>query len=157
MLKKISSLSLLALLAACSCGTETCQNVDGSMGGASGNAGDFKQNVRDRVYYSFDSAKLTPEAHAILDQQAAWFKVHSSKESAPKAIIEGHCDQRGSVEYNLALGEHRAHAAHDYLVDKGVSKDVLSVKSYGKNNPPVPDASDEKGYAQNRVAITVVQ
>ena len=142
----------LLLLGACTCGGDVCENVDASSAVAPGTAADFKQNVRDRVLFAFDSAKVQDSAKSVLDQQAAWFKVHT----AATATVEGHCDSRGSAEYNLALGEKRAHAASDYLKHQGVDNSRLKIVSYGKNKQPVADATTEEQHAQNRAAITVV-
>ena len=152
MFKKISAVSALLLLAACECGTDTCQKVDTATAVTPGTAADFKQNIRDRAFFGFDSAKLQPSAEEVLKQQAAWLKVHN----ATTASVTGHCDSRGSAEYNLALGQKRAQAAADCLAHCGVEKTRLKTVSYGKEQQPVPNATTEEQHAQNRVAVTVI-
>ncbi len=151
--KQLPLLAALALLAACECGSDNvCQKVDATTAVTPGTAADFKQNIRDRVFFAFDSAKIQTSGEEVLKQQAAWFKVHNNT----TANITGHCDCRGSTEYNLALGEKRARAASDSLGQLGVEKHRLKVISYGKEQQPVPSASTEEQHAQNRVAVTVV-
>jgi peptidoglycan-associated lipoprotein len=99
------------------------------------------------VHFEYDQATLTDEARAILDRHAAWLKGHP----AARVMVEGHCDERGTVEYNLALGDRRARAAHDYLVSTGVSSGMLRTTSYGKERP-LDTASNEGAWARNRRA-----
>ena len=106
----------------------------------------------DRVYFDFDQSSLTLEARETLDKQAAWLK----KYPGYKITIEGHCDERGTREYNLALGERRANAVRNVLIAAGVSASRISTISYGKERPIVL-GSNEEAWAQNRVAITTVQ
>jgi peptidoglycan-associated lipoprotein len=113
---------------------------------------DFTVNVGDTVYFGYDRYDLTPEAQAQLQKQAAWLKNYGNA----VVSIEGHCDERGTREYNLALGERRANAVRDYLVALGVPGNRLQTISYGKERPAVV-AFDEGGYALNRRAVTVVQ
>ncbi len=82
------------------------------------------------IYFEFDSADLTAEAQAILQIKAAYLKANNFT-----AVVEGHCDERGTTEYNLALGERRANAAKNYVVDLGVSEARLSIVSYGEEQP----------------------
>ena len=95
--------------------------------------------------------RLTDEARAILEKHALWLQNHRSA----KVAIEGHCDERGTVDYNLALGEQRARAARDYLVSLGVAGDRLTTVSYGKERPLDP-ASNEAAWAKNRRAHFLV-
>jgi peptidoglycan-associated lipoprotein len=99
------------------------------------------------VRFDFDSSALTDAARATLEKHALWLQSH--RES--KVTIEGHCDERGTVEYNLALGEQRARVAHDYLVSLGVSAARLRTVSYGKERPLDP-ANTEEAWAKNRRA-----
>jgi peptidoglycan-associated lipoprotein len=99
------------------------------------------------IHFSYDEAALTDEARATLDRHAAWLRAHGDVH----VRVEGHCDQRGTVEYNLALGERRAHAAREYLVSKGIPADRLSAASYGKERP-LDTGTDESAYARNRRA-----
>ena len=105
----------------------------------------------DRVLFSFDSYDLDDTARATLDAQAAWL----IRNSQVRVTIEGHADERGTREYNLALGERRALAVRDYLVSRGVSAGRMNTISYGKERPAV-EGSDESAWAQNRRAVTVV-
>lgn len=154
--KLLSLFAALLLVTGCS-STSGSGDADG-MGGAGqgqvvpGTQADLVQNVGDRVFYAFDSSTLTPEARAILDRQAAWL----GKYSSVKLAVEGHCDERGTREYNLALGERRATAVRNYLVAKGVAADRLSTISYGKERPEVM-GSDESSWARNRRGVSVVQ
>lgn len=99
------------------------------------------------VHFDYDQATLTEQARAILDRHAAWLKSHPSA----KVMVEGHCDERGTVEYNLALGDRRARAARDYLVSAGVASEALRTTSYGKERP-LDTGSNEAAWARNRRA-----
>ncbi len=111
----------------------------------------FNQTIGDRVLFVVDQSNLTPEAMATLDGQAQWLIGHASY----FAVIEGHADEQGTREYNIALGARRANAVRDYLVSRGVSPDRLRTISYGKERP-IAVCSDESCYSQNRRAVTVV-
>jgi peptidoglycan-associated lipoprotein len=129
--------------------------------GAGGNVGngvlpgsraDFLQQAgTDTVHFDTDSSDVNAEASGILQAQARWLSAHQ----AVRVTLEGHCDERGTREYNLALGERRANSAKNALVAAGVSPDRISVISYGKERP-VAMGSDEASWAQNRRAVTVV-
>ncbi len=121
------------------------------LGPASGSREDFVVNVGDRVFFDFDKYNVTEESAKTLRKQAAWLKTYSSA----TVTIEGHCDERGTREYNLALGERRANAVKDYLVALGISPDRIKVLSYGKERP-VALGSNEAAWAQNRRGVTVV-
>ncbi len=99
------------------------------------------------VRFDYDSAALSDAARATLDKHAAWLQAHREA----RVVVEGHCDERGTVEYNLALGEQRARATRDYLVSRGVAAERLRVVSYGKERPFDP-AQTEEAYAKNRRA-----
>ena len=103
------------------------------------------QSALEKIYFDFDSANLSEPSRSTLAKNAAVL----AKESAVKIRIEGNCDERGSAEYNLALGERRAKAAQQYLVTMGVKADRLSVISYGKEKPAVK-GDDEAAWAKNR-------
>jgi peptidoglycan-associated lipoprotein len=113
-------------------------------------AGELAQ-IGDRVLFDTDPSTLTPAARATLEKQAAWMK----KYPRVTVTIEGHCDERGTREYNLALGERRAIAAKNYLVSLGVEAARIRTISYGKERPAVV-GSNEQAWAQNRRAVTVV-
>jgi peptidoglycan-associated lipoprotein len=104
------------------------------------------------VLFGFDSAELSPEAQAQLDAHAQWLRQRPSVQ----VTIEGHCDERGTVEYNLALGEQRARVARDYLVERGVLSARLNSVSYGKERP-IDSSSGEGAWARNRRAHFVVK
>lgn len=104
------------------------------------------------VLFGFDEASLTDEARATLERHALWLQTNRNVQ----VTIEGHCDERGTVEYNLALGDLRAQAARDYLVSLGVAPDRLSAVSYGKERP-LDLGHDEAAWARNRRAHFVVR
>ncbi len=116
-----------------------------------GSQEDLVVNVGDRVFFDYDKSDLAPEARATVEALAAWM----SSYPATTIGIEGHCDERGTREYNLALGERRASAVHDYLVALGVDPGRLSTISYGKERPGVL-GSNEESWAQNRRDVFVV-
>ena len=119
---------------------------DFSVNDASGEGGPLAD-----VYFDYDQARLSDEARAVLEKHALWMQTHRSA----KVHIEGHCDERGTTDYNLALGEQRARATRDYLVNLGVAGDRLTTVSYGKERPLDP-ASNEAAWAKNRRAHFVV-
>jgi peptidoglycan-associated lipoprotein len=158
MLKKILSLlAAVVLVAACETGPNDGSMAEGEGAGAMagsqtpGSAGDFAVNVGDRVFFGYDRTDLTSEGRATLDKQAAWLKKYARK----SVTIEGHADERGTREYNLALGERRANAVRNYLAAAGVPKTSLRVISYGKERPAVL-GGNEAAWAQNRRGVTVV-
>jgi peptidoglycan-associated lipoprotein len=107
--------------------------------------------VQDRVLFSYDSAAITGEAQKILDVQADWLK----SDNSITITIEGHCDERGTREYNIALGEKRADSAKNYLVAKGVDSSRIKTISYGKERPAF-FGNNEEVMAKNRRAVTIV-
>ena len=116
-----------------------------------GSREDFMRSVTsDTVHFALDAYDIDTESRAILDSQAAWLQ----KFPNVRISIEGHCDERGTREYNLALGERRANAARQYLVAQGVPAQRVKTISYGKERP-LALGSNEASYAQNRRAITV--
>lgn len=118
---------------------------------AKGTQDDLVVNVGDRVFFGFDKSDLTSEARATLDRQVAWLKKYPSVSVA----VEGHCDERGTREYNLALGERRATAVKNYIIAEGVSASRVKTISYGKERPAVL-GSNEQAWSQNRRGVTVV-
>lgn len=144
----------LTLLVGCS-----KDNTDANAGGAGGAGGagtatpgsqeDLVQNVGDRVFFALDSSTLSSEARATLDKQAAWLAQYPQN----RVQLAGNCDERGTTEYNLALGQRRANAARDYLVARGVNSSRVTTISYGKDRPSAL-GSDEQSWAQNRNSIT---
>ena len=112
---------------------------------------DLKTNVGDTVFFDFDSHAIRADAQATLQKQAAWLK----KFPAVRLVVEGHCDERGTREYNLALGDRRAYAVKEFLVSLGVDGNRLQNKSYGKERP-VCTESDDACWAQNRRGYSLV-
>ena len=108
-------------------------------------------NVGDRVFYDFDKSDLRPEARATVEALAVWMNSYP----ATTIAVEGHADERGTREYNLALGERRANSVRDYLVALGIGPNRLSKISYGKERPAVL-GSNEEAWAQNRRGVFVV-
>jgi peptidoglycan-associated lipoprotein len=116
-----------------------------------GSAEDLRVNVGDTVHFDYDRYELRDEDRNILQRQASWLQ----KYAQVRVSVEGHCDERGTREYNLALGARRANAVKEYLVSLGVSSGRLETISYGKERP-VCTQSSEDCYAQNRRGVTVV-
>tara|TARA_B100001540_G_C15621683_1_gene557900 strand:+ start:277 stop:792 length:516 start_codon:yes stop_codon:yes gene_type:complete len=116
-----------------------------------GSQEDLIVNVGDRVFFGYDSSDLDSDALELLQDQVAWLKQNSNV----SVTIEGHCDERGTREYNLALGEKRAQAVKNYLIGLGISPDRVSTVSYGKERPAVVGSNDG-AWAQNRRSVTIV-
>jgi len=111
----------------------------------------FQASVGDRVLFEVDQATLNPEAQSILNAQAAWLLQNAEFQT----LIEGHADEQGTREYNLALGARRANAVQEYLISKGVAQNRLSVVTYGKERP-LEICSTEACWSKNRRAVSVV-
>ncbi len=129
--------------------------ADGMMpvdGPIPGSQQDLVVNVGDRVFFGYDQYNLTPEGQRTLEMQANWMKQYPSV----RLSIEGHCDERGTREYNLALGERRAAAVKSYLIALGVESDRVSTISYGKERPAVL-GSNPQAWQQNRRGVSVVE
>ena len=116
-----------------------------------GSQEDLIVNVGDRVFFNYDSSDLDSDAQELLQDQVAWLKQYSDV----SVIVEGHCDERGTREYNLALGEKRAQSVKNYLISLGISSDRVSTISYGKERPAVVGSNDG-AWAQNRRSVTLV-
>ncbi|WP_294289981.1 peptidoglycan-associated lipoprotein Pal [uncultured Sphingomonas sp.] len=130
-------------------GTAPTGNVDGAI--VPGSQADFLRSVSSNtVLFGLDMFDIDAEARAILDTQAQWLGRYPNV----RITIEGHCDERGTREYNLALGDRRANAAKNYLAARGINPARISTISYGKERPAAL-GSDEASYAQNRRAVTV--
>jgi len=150
MIKKLSVI-LCAVLVLSGC-SSTKKSSGAMTGGMDALSADFEKNVGDRVFFGFDKSNLTAAAKDQLKKQAAWLQNHGTA----KATIEGHCDERGTREYNLALGERRAEAARKFLETQGIESSRLDTISYGKERPAVI-GHDEKAWSQNRRAVTTVR
>ena len=116
-----------------------------------GSQEDLIVNVGDRVFFGYDSFDLDEDAQELLQDQAAWLKQHPDV----NITVEGHCDERGTREYNLALGEQRAQAVKNWFILLGVDSSRLSTISYGKERPAVVGSND-KAWSQNRRSVTSV-
>ena len=119
-----------------------------------GSRADFLQSVgqgQDRIFFETDSYSVDDDDRRILDSQAAWLQANPSV----RVTIEGHADERGTREYNLALGDRRANAARNYLQGRGIDASRMNVISWGKERPDAL-GSDESAWAQNRRAVTVI-
>ena len=154
--KVIGILGGLLLLAACSSAPETPPGGPGGAGsGASrfgpGSQQDLAATAGDRVFFAYDSSEISGEAQQILERQSQWLRRYPNV----MVTIEGHCDERGTREYNLALGERRAQAVKNVLVASGIPASRISTISYGKERPAVVGSSEE-AYAQNRRGVTTV-
>lgn len=112
---------------------------------------DLVANAGDRVFFGYDSSELSAEGRATLEKQAQWLRTYANT----TVTIEGHCDERGTREYNLALGERRANAVRNYLISLGVDANRINTISYGKERPAVM-GSDASAWAQNRRGVTVI-
>lgn len=132
-----------------------CSSMSSMFGGTecdSKLARDFMANAEDRVFFAFDSSAITDNSAEILQTQVKWLKKHENV----NVIVQGYCDERGTREYNLALGERRANAVKQYLISQGIAADRISTISYGKERPAVL-GNNEAAWAQNRRAVTVVK
>jgi peptidoglycan-associated lipoprotein len=150
----LGALAAVALLAACANkDTGATQGTGAATAGpVPGSQEDLVANVGDRVFYDFDRSTLKSDARATLDRQAAWL----AKYGSVSVQISGNCDERGTEEYNLALGQRRANSSADYLRARGVAGSRMSTISYGKDRPTAT-GSDEQAWAQNRNATTSVR
>ncbi len=140
-------LGLVLALAACA------HNPSPDAGAAAvpGSLQDFAVNVGDRVFFDTDSTELSPTSQATLDKQAAWLTQYSQY----NFTVEGHADERGTREYNFALGARRAETVKDYLVARGINAARIHTISYGKERP-VATCNDDSCWSQNRRAVTVL-
>jgi len=156
----------VALLTACSASDDS-KSANGSggttaglVGGGSGGTGraipgsqeDLTESAGDRIFFDTDRNALNPQATATLDRQSAWLQQYRQV----NIWVAGNCDERGTEEYNLALGQRRANADSDYLVAHGIQRSRIETISYGKSRP-IDAASTPEAWAQNRNAITSVR
>lgn len=156
-LRAAAMLLFVVVVAACSrspnsnVGLTGVGNV-GPGGGAPGSQQEFLVTVGDRVFFETDSSALTNDAMATLDKQASWLNQYQNY----RIMIEGHADERGTREYNIALGARRANVVVNYLVSKGINQARITSQSFGKERP-VAICNDISCWSQNRRAVTVVQ
>ena len=145
---------IIAALAITGCAKNAAEDAQANAGGMAtpGSQQDFVVNVGDRVFFETDSTELTPQSRATLDKQAQWLNTYNQYN---QFTIEGHADERGTREYNIALGARRAQAVRDYLSSRGVSGNRMRTISYGKERP-VAVCNDISCWSQNRRAITVL-
>ncbi|MEK6733586.1 MAG: OmpA family protein [Pseudomonadota bacterium] len=150
MMKKLFAI-VFALVALSAC-KNMGQGMNGSWldGDRSSTTGD-QTNAVNVVFFAFDSSKIDAEAKAKLVKQVEMWNTSSNK---PALLVEGHCDERGTVEYNLALGERRAYAAKKELIALGIPAEKIETISYGKERPAVM-GNDEYSWALNRRAVTI--
>ena len=155
----LAAVACLALLAGCNTATTDTAGTATGTGASATTAGvtpgsqeDLVANVGDRVFFATAQNSLSSDARGTLDRQASWLGQYPQDQ----VQIAGNCDERGTEEYNLALGSRRANAARDYLVARGVSSSRITTISYGKDRPTA-QGSDEQAWAQNRNAITSVR
>lgn len=146
--RSLTMVAAMLLLTACATG-QTSSTTSGNA--APGSREDFIQNVGDRVFFDFDKSDIKPEGQQTLERQAAWLKKYANV----KVTVEGHCDDRGTREYNLALGERRAEAGKRALIALGIDSKRVATISYGKERPSVV-GDNEAAWAQNRNDIMVV-
>lgn len=151
----VTALAAVAALAACASRpepaatppSETTAPSDSQRGPVPGSIEDFRVSVGDRVFFGYDRFDLSTEARSVLERQAAWLRRYPNV----RILVAGNCDERGTREYNLALGARRAAAARDYLVSLGVAQNRLETVSYGKERPLDPRANEE-AWSVNRNA-----
>ncbi|HEY4982983.1 MAG TPA: peptidoglycan-associated lipoprotein Pal [Pseudolabrys sp.] len=144
---------LVAALAISACANKPADDAQANAAGMAtpGSQQDFVVNVGDRVFFETDSTELTPQSRATLDKQAQWLTNYSQY----AFTVEGHADERGTREYNIALGARRAQGVRDYLISRGIQANRMRTISYGKERP-VAVCNDISCWSQNRRAVTVL-
>jgi len=150
---KIAGL-LVAALSIGACAKNPAEQGPGAANASAavpGSQQDFVVNVGDRVFFESDSSELTPQSVQVLEKQAQWLKAYGQY----SFIIEGHADERGTREYNIALGARRAQTVRNYLISRGVQAQRMRTISYGKERP-VAVCNDISCWSQNRRAVTVL-
>lgn len=164
---------VVATFVLAACADDSAMNTDKTGQGDSANAGaggrlwpnskdgvnypagskeEFVNEVGDRVFFGYDQYNLSAESRTTLTTQSEWLKQYSNV----AIVVEGHCDERGTREYNLALGERRANAVKSFLVSQGVPASRVKTVSYGKERPAVTGSNDAS-WAQNRRGVTVIE
>ncbi|MPZ32258.1 MAG: peptidoglycan-associated lipoprotein Pal [Rhodospirillales bacterium] len=148
--KAFAVIAAMIVMAACSNQQEAAAPATTTV--TPGSVADFRQNVGDRVFFDTDMSVIREDGRQTLNRQAEWLKKYTQYQ----ITIEGHCDERGTREYNFALGERRANAAKQYLVAQGIPAARIKTISFGKENPD-PPGSDEAAWARNRRDVTALQ
>ena len=145
---------LAAALAISACAKNNAEEAQANAAGQAtpGSQQDFVVNVGDRVFFETDSSELTPQARATLDKQAQWLVNYANY---TQFTVEGHADERGTREYNIALGARRAQTVRDYLISHGIQANRMRTISYGKERP-VAVCNDISCWSQNRRSVTVL-
>ena len=151
MIKALAAVAAMIFVVACSSNDQQ-QAASASTTVTPGSVADFRQNVGDRVFFATDMSTINDEGRQTLNRQAEWLKKYTNYQ----VTVEGHCDERGTREYNLALGERRANSARQYLIAQGVPAARVKTISYGKERPD-PVGSDEAAWQLNRRAVTALQ
>ena len=149
-IKAFAAIAVMIVMAACSSQQEAAAPATTTV--TPGSVADFRQNVGDRVFFDTDMSTIRADGRDTLNRQAEWLKKYTQYQ----ITVAGHCDERGTREYNLALGERRANAAKQYLVAQGIPAQRISTISYGKERPD-PVGSDEAAWARNRRAVSELQ
>ena len=142
---------LIAALTVAGCATKPNSDATQANAAAPGSQQDFVVNVGDRVFFENDSSELTQQSLATLEKQAQWLNAYNQY----SFTIEGHADERGTREYNIALGARRAQAVREYLASRGIQPHRMRTISYGKERP-VAVCNDISCWSQNRRAVTVL-
>ncbi|MSO70985.1 MAG: peptidoglycan-associated lipoprotein Pal [Alphaproteobacteria bacterium] len=161
----LSLFAAVVLLAGCESASTSSQGAAGGgatttlgqtavapVGPVPGSVDDMRVNVGDRVFYDYNRSDLKPESRAQIERWAAWLTRYPQR----TVVIEGHCDERGTREFNLALGERRANAARQYLLSLGVAANRVTTISYGKERPTVA-GNNEAAWSKNRRAVLDVR
>jgi peptidoglycan-associated lipoprotein len=148
---RLAGFLVLALASAGCANRPTDPALAGAGNAPAGSQQDFVVNVGDRVFFESDSSELTPQSIATLERQAQWLQSYNQY----TFTIEGHADERGTREYNIALGARRAQTVRDYLTSRGVQAQRMRTISYGKERP-VAVCNDISCWSQNRRAVTVL-
>jgi len=143
---------LAASLALSACANKTADQTGMAGAATPGSQQDFVVNVGDRVFFETDSSELTTQSRATLDKQAQWLTNYAQYS---QFVVEGHADERGTREYNIALGARRAQTVRDYLISRGIAANRMRTISYGKERP-VAVCNDISCWSQNRRAVTVL-
>ena len=149
-IKALAAIAAMIFIAACSDDQQAAAPASTSV--TPGSVADFRQNVGDRVFFDTDQSTIREDGRQTLNRQAEWLKKYGNYQ----ITVEGHCDERGTREYNLALGERRANAARQYLVAQGIPAARIKTISFGKERPD-PVGSDEAAWARNRRAVSALQ